>query len=558
VLWRLVGIVAGGTLVRAVIAAHFPIHFDEAYYWLWAHRPDWGYVDQPPMIAYLILLTTLLGDATTLVRLSALLLGAATSYVLFLLGREMFDDRVGLLAAALFQIVPILMFGGVIAAPEAPLYLAWVLALRFSWHALHGRPARWAAVGLAVGLGILSKFSMLWLGVGVVLYTVLEARPWLRRNELYQAALIAVVLFLPVGYWNVHHDWANIRFVLHDRPRPHEGLSGFQPFWLTLPYLVFLTPAYVLAFWTMLRRTRDERFRYLLLTSLPAVAFPILVAPWGMARGHWWGPVYLELSIVVAALWNPVTSVMAACNALVLAWAVALVLVGLPRVPPLSLLYYLYGWDGVAQRVERELGHVGEGAVVVTDDYEIASALSYYGRLKFQVLLAGSTDPAAVWPRFADARGSDGVGVTRSPYPWDRCFRRNAEMPPQAVQLYRHVRVFRLYHLFAPCSDPGQSAQRHARSEPRTKRDATPVERGEIAPMDLSRPDPLRPSRGLGRFAGGPAAEPTLSMVASSRRQRRRQIGRTARSQGGTGSVPGRTNTPLRPSKERPVLCAYV
>lgn len=450
ILGPLVGIIAAGTLVRAAVAARLPITFDEAYYWVWAHHPAWGYLDQPPMIAYLILLTTRFGDAVIWVRLSALLLGAATSYVLFLFGREMFDDRVGLLAAALFQIVPILMAGGMTVLPEAPLYLAWVVVLRLGWQALHGRPGRWAGVGAAMGLGALSKFSMVWLGLGIVLHMCLDARSWLRRREPYQGALIALVLVLPVVYWNLHHDWANIRFVLDERPRPHDGLAGFQTFWLTLPYLLFLTPAYVWAFWTMLGRTRDERFRYLLWTSLPTVVVPILLAPLGMTRGHWWGPVYLQLTIAVAALWNLSTSIMAACNVMLVAPAIALALLGLPQFPPLSSLYYLYGWDAAAQRVEHELARVDNGTVVVTDDYETAAALSYYGRGKLRVFLAGA-DPASVWPRFADARGANGVGVTFDEFPWHRCVRRSEEVAPEPVELHHRARIIRLYDLFAPC-----------------------------------------------------------------------------------------------------------
>jgi len=459
VLGRLIGIIVAGALVRAAVAAQFPIHFDEAYYWVWAHHPDWGYLDHPPLIAYLILLTTRLGDALIFVRLSSLVIGAATSYVLFLVGREMFDDRAGLFAAALFQIVPILLAGGMIAGPEAPLYFAWAVALKAGWEALHGRPSRWAIVGLAMGLGLLSKFYMVWLGLGIVLYTVVYARPWLRRKEPYQAVLIAAVLFLPVVYWNLHHDWANIRFVLHERPRPHDGLAGFEPFLLMLPHLGALTPVYIWAFWTLLWRTRDERFRYLLWTTLPAMIFAILVAPAGMTRGHWWGPVYLELTIVVAALWNQSTSIIAAGHVVALAGVIALAIAGLPRYPPVSILYYLYGWEALPQRVEHELAQTDKGTVVVTDDYEIASLLSYYGKLEFPVMVAGVTDHASVWPRFEDARGANGVGVTYAAYPWDRCFRQSQEVAPEAVQLRRKVHVFRLYDLFAPCADPGDAEQ---------------------------------------------------------------------------------------------------
>lgn len=239
---------------------------------------------------------------------------------------------------------------------------------------------------------------------------------------------------------------------LHDRPRPLDGLAGFQNLWLTVPYLVFLTPAFVWAFWSMLRRARDGRFRYLLWTSLPAVAFPILVAPAGMARGHWWGPAYLELAVVVAALWNLPIAIMAACNVLVLAWVMVLALVVLPGIPPLSWLGYLYGWDRVAQQVEHEMAGVDAGTVVVTDDYEIGAALSYYGKRKFPVLLAGPRDPAGVWPTFEHARGANGVGVTYSAFPWTPCFRRSEEIAPAVVHPYPRVHVYRLHDLFAPCS----------------------------------------------------------------------------------------------------------
>lgn len=449
-LGRALIVIAAGTLVRAAVALHLPLHFDEAYYWLWARHLDWGYLDQPPMIAYLVMLATQLGNATIWIRLPSLVLGAATGYQLFLFARELFDERVGVLAAALFQVVPILWFGSMISAPEAPLYLAWVVALRLGWHALHDRPGRWAGVGFAMGLGLLSKFYMVWQGLGMALYAAFHGRPSLRRAELYGGALITAVLLLPILDWNLHHGWANIRFVLHDRPRAGLALAGFQPLWLLLPDLVFLTPAFVWAAWVMLSRAKDERFRYLLWTTVPALAAPILLAPVGMARAHWWGPACLALIIVIAACWNRLIQFMAAGNALILAGVVVLILAGRPTVPPLSFVYFLYGWDDVAERVQHELAAMTRGTIVVTDNYEIAAALGYYGRLRFPVFLAGA-DPAAVWPRFEDAEGANGVGVTYSAFRWNQCFGRSEEAAPERAMIYREVRVFRLYDLRAPC-----------------------------------------------------------------------------------------------------------
>jgi len=59
------------------VATRAPLIDDEAYYWLWAHRLDWSYLDHPPLIAYLIALTIRVGDSELWVRASPLLLGAA-------------------------------------------------------------------------------------------------------------------------------------------------------------------------------------------------------------------------------------------------------------------------------------------------------------------------------------------------------------------------------------------------------------------------------------------------------------------------------------------------
>lgn len=459
---RLVWIIAGATLVRAAVAATLPLHHDEAYYWLWAHRLDWSYLDHPPMIAYLIFLTTRLGDGELWVRLSALLLGVGTAYTLFLLGREMFDERVGLLAATLFQVVPLLFLGGLAATPDAPLYLAWALALRFCWHALHGRPQRWTAAGLALGAGLLSKLYMALFGVGVGLYLALSARSWFHRKELYRALLLALLVFLPVIYWNASHDWAGLRFALHGRApdigRAPHGLAGIKR--LLEPHLeivLLLFPAFVWAFWAAWRRQGDERFKYLLWTSFPALVLPLLLAPLGIARGHWLGPGYLGLAVILSALWTRPVTYLAVGTAALVGGFFSLILV--PAFPALPLAGDIYGWDQAATRVEQEIAALGDShAVVVTDYYEIAGELSYYTRLKHPVLLVPPPDPAGVWPPLDTYAGASGVAVTflHSPLAWVRCFDR-AVKAPLLTEYFRgrpiaSLQVFRVQGLTPPCS----------------------------------------------------------------------------------------------------------
>ncbi len=52
-------IIIGLTAVyRALYVGSFDVSTDEAYYWMWSVRLDWGYVDHPPMVAYVMRLAS--------------------------------------------------------------------------------------------------------------------------------------------------------------------------------------------------------------------------------------------------------------------------------------------------------------------------------------------------------------------------------------------------------------------------------------------------------------------------------------------------------------------
>ncbi|MCL6554461.1 MAG: glycosyltransferase family 39 protein [Firmicutes bacterium] len=354
--------------MRMAVAVAAPLLADEAYYWLWSRRLDWSYVDHPPMIAYLIRLSTLGGDTEFWVRLPALALGVATAYGLYLLGQEMFGERVGFMAALLCQVTPILGGAGVFSTPDAPLALAWVTAMLLVWQALHGRPWRWGGAGVALGLGLLSKLYLPMLAVGILLYLLARERVWLRRPQPYAAAGIAAALFAPVVYWNWAHGWAAVRFLVAERAEPG-GVVGALG-WLRLaenhlPLVLLLFPAFLWAAAAAWRRRADARFAYLLAASLPALVLPVLVAPLGAARGHLPAPGYLGLAVVLAALWNRAVFRLAAANALLVGIFVGLLLV--PGFPPVPGAREYFGWREAGARAAEEARALGQGAVLVAD-----------------------------------------------------------------------------------------------------------------------------------------------------------------------------------------------
>ncbi len=90
--------------------------------------------------------------------------------------------------------------------------------------AVSGDQRWWLFVGLFGGLALLSKYTVILLLPAIVAFAVVP--PWRMKLILspypWLAALIAVVVFSPVLYWNGTHDWISFKFQL-DRPTQMQG-----------------------------------------------------------------------------------------------------------------------------------------------------------------------------------------------------------------------------------------------------------------------------------------------------------------------------------------------
>jgi 4-amino-4-deoxy-L-arabinose transferase-like glycosyltransferase len=127
----------------------------------------------------------------------------------FDLGQRLGGRLAGLTAAIFYNATLTVGVGSILAIPDVPASLFWVLTL---WAMARARDqaAWWLCAGLAAGLACLSKYSALFLAPGVLLWLALTAqgRRQLARPWPWLAALIALALFsLNVGWpraicWN--------------------------------------------------------------------------------------------------------------------------------------------------------------------------------------------------------------------------------------------------------------------------------------------------------------------------------------------------------------------
>lgn len=201
------------TLLRLWSGANAHFVEDEAYYRLWGLGPSLGYYDHPPMIGWWIAAGQwLLGDRVLAVRLLVILASALGSLFLWRTADILFG-RVAAGWSVLFLNASILVgVGGILATPDAPSVFFWGLAL-WALAELHvsQKGGWWLAAGFFAGLGLTSKYSVLFLGAGIVLWLLLvpSARKWLLSWRLWAGGVLAIACFAPVLWWNSAHDWVS-------------------------------------------------------------------------------------------------------------------------------------------------------------------------------------------------------------------------------------------------------------------------------------------------------------------------------------------------------------
>ena len=243
-----IGLIVYAALLRLIYAGSVELLPEETYYWNYAQHLDYGYLDHPPLVAWLIRFgTAVFGQNEFGVRFGALCGGAVTSLCVYELTRNLFGKAAALAALLLAQALPFFFLSGLLMTPDALLSAAWAASLYFIERALiAGRSRAWWFAGISLGFGLIAKYSIALLAPVILLFMAWDAqsRRWWRRLDPYIGALLAIAIFSPVLLWNARHDWASFAF---QTSRRLSETPKFTLHVLIASCLLLITPTGVLA-----------------------------------------------------------------------------------------------------------------------------------------------------------------------------------------------------------------------------------------------------------------------------------------------------------------------
>jgi 4-amino-4-deoxy-L-arabinose transferase-like glycosyltransferase len=208
-------IVLGVALVRILLyciaGPNYGYFRDELYYLACGEHPAWGYVDQPPLIAWLAwLLEHTIGTSLWALRLLPALAGAATVFLAGLLARELGGRRWAMFLAALAALAaPIGLALSHIFTMNAFDPLLWTaLAFVVVRIAKGGSERLWLAAGALAGISLLNKYGIaFWLAAFALGICLTPMRRSFRQRWFWYGCALAAIIAFPNVIWQWRHQF---------------------------------------------------------------------------------------------------------------------------------------------------------------------------------------------------------------------------------------------------------------------------------------------------------------------------------------------------------------
>lgn len=302
-------LLAISAIIRGIAAASIEFGNDEVYYWTYALYPDWSHFDHPPMVGWVIQLFSLnlLFDSEFVIRLASVVFMTANTYIIFRIGKDIKNAQAGLYAALLYTAsIYAFVITGVFILPDTPLMLFWLLAV---WMALKSeKKQNFLLFGLFAGLAMLSKYSGIFLWVGMMLYILIFNRKQLKSPYLYLSLLISAICCLPILYWNYQNGF--ISFSFHgDRvslfAKPNMSYFGTELAGESLynnPVNFVLAVIAVVAAFKGKIELEKPALQLVLCIALPLILTFLVFSLTRQTLPHWNAPAY-SLIILLSACW---------------------------------------------------------------------------------------------------------------------------------------------------------------------------------------------------------------------------------------------------------------
>ena len=263
-----VGIALAKLVLHCVFNNRYGYFRDEFDYLACGDHLAWGYVDQPPLLPFLVRVSrVVLGDSLRSIRFLPALATSAVVVLTALIARELGGRRFALvLSAVAVLIAPVYLSGGSLLTTNCLEPLLWMACVYFAILATKRDARYWVCFGVVAGLGLQEKYSIAIFGLGLVVGLLIsKQRRALLSKWFWIGGLAAFVIFLPNLIWNVQHHWPFLELMHNIKTTGKDvQLSPLEYFAQQILLLHPLTaPIWIAGLFALLLSPRLKNYRFL-------------------------------------------------------------------------------------------------------------------------------------------------------------------------------------------------------------------------------------------------------------------------------------------------------
>jgi hypothetical protein len=301
----LAGIAVAIALLHLLTNSRYGFHRDELQFLSDARHLDWGFVAYPPFTPFMERTSLgIFGVSMVGLRLFSVIAQAVVIFVSGLMARELGGGRLAQVTTALaVALSPLPLFEGTEFQYTTFDYLWWVLIAYFVIRLLKSEnPRWWLAVGAMVGLGLQTKYAIVFFVAGILGGMLLtQARRYFLNPWFWGGTALALLIFLPNFVWLIRHGFISLHFLQHIHARDvGEGrANGFLLGQFLICANLFAAPLWIAGLISFLRNRRYRLLAWMYLIPLALFFF-------GKGRGYYMGaayPMLMAMGAVTGAQW---------------------------------------------------------------------------------------------------------------------------------------------------------------------------------------------------------------------------------------------------------------
>jgi 4-amino-4-deoxy-L-arabinose transferase-like glycosyltransferase len=386
-----------------LILSPLQLYPDEAQYWWWAQSLSLGYFSKPPLIAFIVRLTTaLFGNAEWAIRIASPLLHGATSLVVFGIARKGFPEqpRTALWSTLAYLTLPGISYSSGLISTDVPLLFFWALALYAFLRALDEASWKWPVLcGAAIGFGLLAKYAMLYfaLGAAVAVFVAPSARRLIFSLRGLAILLIAAAILSPNVLWNAANGFPTVAHTESNAGWSHArfsvaGIAGFVggQFGVFGPLMM---AGLLAAFWRIAREAQRSRPELILVAfCLPPLVLMIAQSFISEANANWAAATYVAgtpLAVEQLRRWSTRWSLWPSLAidgvVMVILWIILVVPPFADAIGAGNSFKRQEGWKTIGDAVTAEAAHTPYDYVVTENRSLVAELLYYAGPTRSRV-----------------------------------------------------------------------------------------------------------------------------------------------------------------------------